>query len=148
MNEMQDALQMCEREYKLYPEPKVAELVKELCVEMVCTAEVASRTLRGTTSKMLFSINQPVLGMKTAVSKIRGISDKVIREVEYLHRRELRDAHQRLREVDRKQNEVLRMLGEQRRILDSLQEEQKMLSTIADHQKVLQLLQRLLAQQT
>jgi hypothetical protein len=65
--------------------------------------------------------------------------------VEYLHRRELREAHIRLREVDRKQDEVIRALEDQKRILVSLQEEQKILAAVTDHQNVLHMVQQLLA---
>lgn len=65
--------------------------------------------------------------------------------MEHLHRRELREAHFRLREVDRKQDEVVRALEDQRRILVSLQEEQKILAAVTNHQNVLQMIQQLLA---
>lgn len=146
--EMQDAFQMCEREYRLYPEHRVRELFEELCKEMLFAAASSIKVVETSTSrrtiKGLLNGDQQ-LRMKDTTIRIKSLSEKVIREVEYLHRRELREAHQRLREVDRKQDEALRMLEEQRRILVSLQEEQKLLALVADHQKVLQLLQQLLA---
>lgn len=149
--EMQDAFQMCEREYRLYPERRVRELFEELCKEMLLAAASSIKLVQTSTSrraiKGLLNRDQQ-LEMKDTTTRIKSLSEKVIREVEYLHRRELREAHQRLREVDRKQDEALRMLEEQQRILVSLQEEQKLLALLADHQKVLQLLQQLLARHT
>ncbi|KAL7943257.1 hypothetical protein V8C42DRAFT_359381 [Trichoderma barbatum] len=59
--------------------------------------------------------------------------------------KELQQAHLRLREVDRKQDQVIRASEEQRKILNSIQEEHKALSLISDYQKVLQMLQQLIA---
>lgn len=88
----------------------------------------------------------PVLAthiMKDTMAEIRRSSLKVKEEVGYLHRRELRQAHLRLRGVDRKQDQVIRALDEQKKTLISMQEEQKTLNLINDHQKVIQMLQQL-----
>ncbi|KAL1869389.1 hypothetical protein Daus18300_005601 [Diaporthe australafricana] len=149
LTEMQDALRMCEREYRLYPEQRVRELFEKLCKEMVEAAAFNIKTLQGSAArraiKGLVYAQQQEIKVKDTSARIKGLSERVIKEVEYLHRRELKEAHQRLREVDRKQDEALRMLEEQQRILTSLQEEQRLLGVVADHQKVLQLLQQLLA---
>ncbi|KAF3767943.1 hypothetical protein M406DRAFT_70047 [Cryphonectria parasitica EP155] len=148
LEEMQEAFVMCEREYKLYPEGNIHLLFESLCKEMVVGMESTLKFHRMPKSNILVA-SSSVLSAREAlqntVTRIKNLSEKVIREVEYHHRRELREASQRLREVDRKQDEVLRRLEEQQRILSGLQQEQKLLATVTEYQKVLQLLQQLLA---
>lgn len=131
----------CEREWQLYPEPKV----KELAVGVYKEALTALQRISKQVHKPLIRKSSHAEELQSIRQKVSEHSAKVIREVEYLHRRELRDAHIRLREVDRKQDQVIRALEEQKRILESLQEEQQLMKLVSDNQKVLQMLQQLLA---
>jgi hypothetical protein len=151
---MQDAFEICEREYALYPEPRIHSLMVGLYNEgLFCIAEIYKLSL-GTSesakSRFKQALRDPgLIGDRSAIQRnaerIKSFSQKVAREVEYYHRRELRQAHLRLVEVDKKQNQVLKALEEQQKILASLQEEQKLLASVTDYQKVLQKLQELLA---
>lgn len=140
---MQDALETCTREYELYPEPKLKVIIMELYTESFSGMTIVLKVLREKSKVWAQGRNTQIL--KDTIAKIRRSSQKVMKEVEYLHRRELRQAHLRLREIDRKQDQVIRALDEQKKILVSMQEEQKALNLINDHQKVVQMLQQLLA---
>jgi len=146
--EMQDAFETCEREYSLYPEPHVKDLVLDLYTEVISGLASIARLLPDTArnSMRLAIISDSHARMiSDSIETIQACARKVIKEVEYLHRKELREAHLRLRQIDRKQDQVIRALEEQRRIMLSLQEEQKILTSVNNHQKVLQMLQQLLA---
>lgn len=143
LREMQDALETCTREYELYPEPKLKVIIMELYTESFSGMTIVLKVLRERSKVWAQGRNTQIL--KDTIAKIRRSSQKVMKEVEYLHRRELRQAHLRLREIDRKQDQVIRALDEQKKILISMQEEQKSLNLINDHQKVVQMLQQLLA---
>lgn len=149
MEEMQDAFEMCEREYALYPEHRLRRLVVQLYAEAVSSLANMTQALARGASMYKYSglVSTPsgVSGIGESVERIRGASRKITAEVEYLQRRELREAYARLRDIDRKQDHVIRALAEHRKIMLSLQEEQRVLASVADHQKVLQMLQQLLA---
>ncbi|KAK4084571.1 uncharacterized protein Triagg1_1051 [Trichoderma aggressivum f. europaeum] len=143
LHEMQYALETCTREYELYPEPKLKIMIMELYTESFSGMTTVLKVLRGRWKLWVPGRNHHIL--KDTIAKIRRSSQKVIKEVEYLQRRELRQAHLRLRGIDRKQDQVIRALDEQKKILISMQEERKALNLINDHQKVVQMLQQLLA---
>ncbi|KAM6476270.1 hypothetical protein HDV62DRAFT_252403 [Trichoderma sp. SZMC 28011] len=139
--EMQYAVETCTREYELYPEPRLNIMMSELLHKELFLMVMAFMALRERPRVL-----SPVLAthiMKDTMAEIRRSSLKVKEEVGYLHRRELRQAHLRLRGVDRKQDQVIRALDEQKKTLISMQEEQKTLNLINDHQKVIQMLQQL-----
>lgn len=140
--EMQYALEACTREYELYPEPKLKIIIMHLYAESFLGMTMVLEVLRGRSKVRVPGRNNQIL--KDTIAKIRRSSQKVIKEVEYLHRRELQQAHLRLREIDKKQDQVIRALDEQKKSLLSMQEEQKALNLINDHQKVVQMLQQLL----
>lgn len=135
--ELQDIFDACSREHEVYPEPTVKNRIIQLYKDSVegMTAIIISLPTTKITEQDLRNI----------MNKARRSSEMVMKEVEHLHRRELRQAHFRLREVDRKQDQVLRALEEQQKIMISMQEETKALFLISSHQKVLQLVQQLLA---
>ncbi|KKP03129.1 hypothetical protein THAR02_04751 [Trichoderma harzianum] len=143
LREMHYALETCTREYELYPEAKLKIVIMELYTESFSGMTRVLKVLREKSKVWIPGRNTQRL--KDSIAKIWRSSRKVITEVEYLHRRELRQAHLRLRGIDRKQDQVIRALDEQKKILISMQEEQKALNLINDHQKVVQMLQQLLA---
>ncbi|KAL7961993.1 hypothetical protein V8C34DRAFT_311535 [Trichoderma compactum] len=147
LHEMEYALETCAREYELYPEPELKIILMELYTESFSGMAIVLKVLREKSKIWAPGRNSQTL--KDTITKIRRSSQKVIKEVEkeveYLHRRELRQAHLRLRGIDRKQDQVIRAFYEQKKILISMQEEQKALNLINDHQKVVQMLQQLLA---
>jgi hypothetical protein len=145
LEEINAAFQTCEREYALYPEPNIKKLVVALYHESLLGITTIFKTLTVGPVKRISTQFLAGNDLQHTIKKVKGFSAKVIKEMEYLHRRELREAHVRLREVDRKQDEVIRAWEDQRRILVSLQEEQKILAAVTDHQKVLQMIQQLLA---
>ncbi|EHK25331.1 uncharacterized protein TRIVIDRAFT_219103 [Trichoderma virens Gv29-8] len=165
LKEMQAAFETCAQEYELYPEPRLKGLITALITDSFSGMANVLRVLPMKAVQVPQWTERRHLGeswenykdrvttknreergevLRSTVMKIRQSSRRVREEVEYLHRKELRQAHLRLREVDRKQDQVIRALEEQQKILISLQEEHKALSLISDHQKVLQMLQQLL----
>ena len=119
MKEITKASKICEREYALYPEPGVKKLVVALYTESLSGMQKIFTVLtRNPTRSRLPQIAESEL--QRTVKKVKEFSENVIREVEYLHRRELREARLRLREVDWKQNEVMKAIEERRRILVSI----------------------------
>ena len=143
IGEIQEALIYCEREYALYKEPELKVLVSALFFEAIAFFESAAHHLSG--SMLSWIIGNETL--KYEAKKIMKLAKKITKEVEYFHRREVREIRSRVLEVDRKQDRIIRGL-EQQRIMESLQEEQKVPSSIADHQQVLQILQQLLVRFT
>ncbi|PKK48209.1 hypothetical protein CI102_9238, partial [Trichoderma harzianum] len=141
--EMQDALETCTREYELYPEPKLKFIIVELYTESFLGMIAMLNALRPRLRVSDYGLSK-LTDLEDSIARIRRSSQKVMKEVDYLHRRELRQAHLRLREIDKKQDQVIRALEEQKKILISMQEEQKALNLINDHQKVVQMLQQLL----
>ena len=144
ISEIQDALIYCEREYVLYQEPELKLLMSALFFEALGFFESAVHHLSG--SMLSWIIGGEVF--KYEAKRIMKLAKKITKEAEYFHRREVREIRNRVLEVDRKQDRIVRGLEEQQRIMESLQEEQKVLSSIADHQQVLQILQELLARFT
>ncbi|UKZ75376.1 hypothetical protein TrVFT333_003059 [Trichoderma virens FT-333] len=165
LREMQAAFETCAQEYELYPEPRLKGLITALITDSFSGMANVLRVLPMKAVQVPQWTERRHLGeswenykdrvttknreergevLRSTVMKIRQSSRRVREEVECLHRKELRQAHLRLREVDRKQDQVIRALEEQQKILISLQEEHKALSLISDHQKVLQMLQQLL----
>ncbi|EON61324.1 hypothetical protein W97_00537 [Coniosporium apollinis CBS 100218] len=139
---MADAAEACQREYDLYPVAEVQELVTSLYGEMIPFLEQIIK-LHGTARSRFFRGDGGRHEIQDSTVRVRKISQKIIREVEYLHRREMREAHLRLQDVERKQITVLQVMEAQQKILISLQEEQKIMAVISDQQKILQMLQQL-----
>jgi hypothetical protein len=81
--------------------------------------------------------------LKDSIMKIKQTSQRVMRRMEYLHRKESHQVDLQLREVDRKQHCVTHTMEEQRKILIAFQQEQKTLSLVSENQKILQMLQLL-----
>ncbi|KAK3316490.1 hypothetical protein B0H66DRAFT_296419 [Apodospora peruviana] len=141
MSAIQDALMCCEREYALYPEPQLKLLMSTLYLEAVTFFESAARSLE---VPAIF-VYLPYNSLKHKAQTITKLSKRIRKEAEYFHRLEVREISCMVREVGRKQDQVMRAVEEQQRTLESLQEEQKVLASIMDHQQVLQALQQLLA---
>lgn len=73
------------------------------------------------------------------------LSKRITKEAEYFHRREVREINNRVHEVDRKQDLVMRALEEQQRALEALRGRgERVWRQSLDHQQVLQALQQLL----
>ncbi|KAK3369449.1 hypothetical protein B0T24DRAFT_632623 [Lasiosphaeria ovina] len=141
MGEIQDSLVCCEREYVLYPEPELRVLMSTLYFAALDFFETTVRSLSGPVFLAIYKSER----LRYKAKKIMKLSKRVTKEAEYFHRREVREVNNRVREVDRKQDQVIRALEEQQKVLEAFREEQKVLATISDHQQVLQDLQQLLA---
>ena len=141
ISEIQDALIYCEREYYLYPEPEMRDLMATLYFEAISFFELGAQYLA---SSFIFWLARSQM-LKHESRRIIKLSKKIVREAEYFNRREVREISHRMLEANRKQEQIIKAVEGQQRIIESLQEEQKGLASVADHQQVLQALQKLLA---
>jgi hypothetical protein len=89
---------------------------------------------------------EPWPGFSRHVGELRKGSQDVLKEVEYLDRRETRIASTRLKFMEKDQQKILAAVEEQRKIMSNLQQQQQILEIVKDQQEVLQSVQQLLIQ--
>jgi seryl-tRNA synthetase len=92
------------------------------------------------------SSRKPWPGFSRDVEQLRESAKAVLKEVEYLDRRETRIASTRLKFMEKDQQKILLAVEEQKKIMSNLQEQQQMLEMVKDQQEVLQRIQNLLIQ--
>lgn len=109
---MQEVFTTCTREYGLYHEPELKRLLVSLYTDSFSGMAVILTHLRPGKAKLVFRSEKNSEELQRTILKIKKSSQQVIREVTYLHRKELRQAHMKLLEVDRKQDQVLKTLDE------------------------------------
>ena len=144
MEVMTEAITMCQREYKLYPCHEIRDLVAKVYVSSFRYLTEMSQWLGTPTSNnRLLSISKVKWDISSSImGELRQTSEAVIREVEYQHRSEMRDATNRLKDIEQDQQKILAAMEAQRKILASLQEEREVMTEIQDQQKILHLLQQ------
>ena len=76
-----------------------------------------------------------------SLSRLRRLSQSVQREVDYRHRSEMREAADRLVEMQVEQRKILMAVEDQKRILEALQEERSIMSLVQQQQKIMQVVQ-------
>jgi seryl-tRNA synthetase len=77
------------------------------------------------------------------VEQLRESAKAVLKEVEYVDRRETGIASTRLKFMEKDQQKILLAVEEQKKIMSNLQEQQQMLEMVKDQQEVLQMIQNL-----
>ncbi len=145
LEEINETMESCTREYELYPSARMKGLVEKLYLGLIAFCHQSMKLMQASSLKR--ASLELVLGgtqeeFQTSISKIRKISASV-REVEYLNRVELRDAHVRLRNMERDQQRMLLAMEDQKKIMLSLKEERKITTMINDQQTILQAVQNL-----
>jgi hypothetical protein len=146
LEEISETIESCTREYELYPSARIKGLVEKLYLGLIAFCQQSMKLMQG--SSLIRRASLEFLGgtreeLQKSISKIRKISASVMREVEYLNRVELRNAHVRLRNMDRDQQRMLLAMEDQKKIMLSLKEERKITTMINDQQTILQAVQNL-----
>ena len=142
---MSEAITMCRREYELYPCPEIWDLVVKVYVSSFRYLTEMSQWFGTPTSRdrlRLISKAKWDISSSAVMGELRQTSEAVIKEVEYQHRSEMRDATNRLKGIEQDQQKILAAMETQRKILTSLQEEREVMTEIQDQQKILHLLQQ------
>ncbi|KAI5466128.1 hypothetical protein BGZ63DRAFT_420636 [Mariannaea sp. PMI_226] len=116
LEEMADAMTMCSRELRLYQQ-------RDMGLWMI--AETERHTLNRN------------------IAEIRRISERVVREVDYQHRVEMRQAGSMIADMHVKQYKIVQMLHDQKAILESMQQERKLMDLVREQQKILQIVRRI-----
>lgn len=146
LEEINETMESCTREYELYPSARMKGLVEKLYLGLIAFCQQSMKLMQASPLKR--ASLELVLGgtreeFQNSISKIRKISASVMREVEYLDRVELRDAHVRLRNMERDHQRMLLAMEDQKKIMLSLKEERKITTMINDQQTILQAVQNL-----
>ena len=141
--EMSDAVALGSRELELHQDEKIYELVVQLYTLMLKAAgEISKRA-----SSRQLSLQLPKSGFydwfNEQIKEMRQVSDKIMREVDYRHRLEMREATRKIAEIHVEQHKIVAMLQDQRRILESMQQERKIMDAIHQQQQILQVVQQI-----
>lgn len=144
LEECGEAMQVCSREYDLYPDSTIQVPLEKLCLEFVDFCTQALRMFKTQNSLRRTLLTQSELPVfQKSVSRIRRISASVRNEAEYQGRLELRQAHKRISAMEVQQERILVALEGQKKVLASLSEERRLVTMMKDQQSILQTLQQL-----
>ena len=144
LQEVNEIILSCEREYELYPAPKVESLMVEIYTCLYTFLDQSIQTMQSSTFKDFtnLSIVQAVLdSLRPIIFNIHQLSVSISKEVEYLHRLEVRQTHLRVQNMERDQQKMLMAMEDQKKIMLSLKEERKITAMIHDQQTILQAVQ-------
>jgi hypothetical protein len=143
LQEMSDAMSLCNREMALYQDPTIADNARAMYVEVFECIRACIEEYRRPAAKTVLPFVQTALPRKVerSMERIRKLSRALLREVDYQHRLELRRTSQRLVEMQIEQKSIFRALEDQKRLLESLQEEKNLMGLIQEQQKTTQVLQ-------
>jgi hypothetical protein len=138
-----EVIEICQRETKLYKSDMIIKLTVSayedilkyhlVCIQASMQPGYVRAALAGTLSGRLQRISD----------RLQNTAAKILKEVEYQHRLEMRQASQRIAEMHIQQRHIIDMLNGQRRILESLQEEQQLMDVIKGQQRILQITQQI-----
>jgi hypothetical protein len=141
LKEIADAVSASTRVLQLYTDEQLLELVVDAHQHMFNHAELCidfpSRS-RAIAASPMISI-RPKLDRN--IAEMRRMSAKIIREVNYGHRSEMREASQKIAIMHFEQYEISRILHDQSTILQSMQQERVLLDSVLEQQKILQIVQ-------
>ena len=145
LTEMSDAITSCERELILYKDPELYSLVEKLYHKHLEALYLTHQHYTSSSSRRLVRLNLHLFqtAFEKPMKEIRRLSQAVLREVDYQHRVELRDATSRIADMQIEQRKILTTLEDQKRILRSLQEERQIMSVVQEQQKILQVVQQI-----
>lgn len=130
---MSDIIKLCERKLFLYHDPEITSLVQEFYIAFLKSLTVAH--------KIFLKSSKPKTALEESMSRIRQLSQSVQREVDYRHRLKMREASNRLVEMQVEQRQILMAVEDQKRMLQGLQEERNIMSLVQEQQKIMQIVQ-------
>ena len=139
---MAEVIKMCQREYKLYPCQEIRDLVAKVYIASFEYLTEMSRFLKNPLKLSVMGKIKWTDQSSIAMAELRQTSEAVIKEVEYQHRAEMRDAANRLKGIEQDQGRIFAAMEAQKKILASLQEEREVMNEIQDQQRILHLLQQ------
>lgn len=139
LQEMSDAVRLCERELLLYQDPEIFCLVKECYISLL---QLLANFRMAISKRSPAKIQGPLWQkQELSMSRIRSLSLSVQREADYRHRREMREASDRLKEMQVEQRTILMAVEDQKRLLQGLQEERSIMNIVQEQQKIMQVVQ-------
>lgn len=139
LQEVSEVIAICERELVLNQNPEIISLVQMCYMELLQLLEVYYRAFSNP-SNFQINIRESV---EKSMAQIRKHSQSVVREVDYRHRLEMRDASHRLVEIQTEQQKILMAVEDQKRVLQALQEERSIMSLVQEQQKIMQVVQNI-----
>lgn len=142
LQEMSEVIAICERELALYQNPEIISLVQMCYMELLQLLEVYYGAFSNP-SKLILASNSMRESVEKSMAQIRKHSQSVIREVDYRHRLEMRDASHRLVEIQTEQQKILMAVEDQKRVLQALQEERSIMNVVQEQQKIMQVVQNI-----
>ena len=147
LTEMSDAVRSCERALVHYRDSKLQDFVSRLYVELFEILK-ASHGIYSNPSSLrenvqLIAVYEVGCEILEPMAEMRRLSQVVLREVDYLHRVELRETSSEVTDMQIEQRKILTTLEDQRRILKSLQEERRIIGVVQEQQKILQIVQQI-----
>lgn len=139
---MSEVVAGIERELLLYQYPEMISWVEKCHIELLQVLESCHETFSNS-SALANEFQRMSLRreMEKSMAQIRKLSEAVLREVNYRHRSEMRDASHRLVEMQMEQRKILISVEDQKRLLESLQEERSIMSLVQEQQKIMQVVQ-------
>ncbi|MCJ1260627.1 hypothetical protein MMC22_000489 [Lobaria immixta] len=143
---MSEVVAVCERELVLYQNPEIIRLVEQCYVELLQLLEKCHRAipkLKSPTAELFGRQITFRTSMEKSMTQIGKLFQSVIREVDYRHRLEMRDASHRLVEMQTEQRKILLAVEDQKRVLQALQEERSIMSLVQEQQKIMQVVQNI-----
>lgn len=146
IEELGDALTVCAREFELYRDnERIVGLVIKVYQEILdtmslCTANMPEDRPQG--MKITFSGG---LGerYKQQVAAMRKALERLMREVDYQHRLEMRESSRKIADMHIQQQQMAQMLRDQRLLVESLQQERQIMKLVQEQQKILAAVQNI-----
>lgn len=139
---MSEVVAVCERELVLYQDPKIYSLVERCYIELLQILERSSKAYsKSSTSTNLWRNMTFREAIEKSMAHIGKLSQAVLREVDYRHRLEMREASNRLVEMQVEQRKILMVVEDQERVLKSLKEERSIMNLVQEQQKIMQVVQ-------
>lgn len=143
-HELSEVIKLCERELALDQDPEI-NYIAEQCyiVRKHLLTRVRKLDSLSFTSKTKMMLAQHLIqeDIEKSRSRIRELSHSVQREVGYRHRLEMRQASDRLVEIQVEQRKILNAVEDQKRVLQGLQEERSIMNLVQEQQKIIQIVQ-------
>ena len=156
LEEMADAAETCGREYALYQDPKIHELLVSLHTTLFSISQLCTKYLSNSKKVLANTFHSKGFreDLDAHTSKMRKGTAAILREVGYRHRVEMRNSsrqlieasaeyQKQLVEVKFEQRKVLNAVEEQRKILECLREDRTILKVVHEQQKILQAVQQI-----
>jgi len=143
--EISDAMALWTRELELYQDEKFHQLIIQGYQHMLESARICIEVMqRKGTSTILATISTTFRSrFEKRIIEMQKISDKIVREVDYRHRVEMREASRKIAVMHVEQQKIASMLQNQKNLLETMQQERKIMDVVHEQQKILQIVQQI-----